>query len=103
MRSSSDSQSQAGDAHDSEESLGSAPWSAPTLLRSGTVRIVVRDGTGEHEGGGGQILREFDASKLVEVGELLILPDGGAGTVMGFDDRFNDDVGWQRTVHVRNA
>jgi hypothetical protein len=73
-------------------------WDPPTITRADTIHVVVRDVDDGRPGG--EVLQEFDTSEPMTIGETLILPDGRAGTIMEVSDRFDDNLGWLRTVRV---
>jgi len=75
-------------------------WDPPTITRSDTIHVVVRDVRIDDGQPDGEVLQEFDSREPVAIGETLILPDGRAGTIMEISDRFDDNLGWLRTVRV---
>jgi hypothetical protein len=73
-------------------------WDPPTITRSDTIHVIVRAAHADDGQPEGEVLQEFDSREPVAIGETLILPDGRAGTITGVSDRFDDNLGWLRTV-----
>jgi hypothetical protein len=69
----------------------------------GRVSVIVRDGRGDRDGcdtaGPGDILMVLDRERPVQDGELLQLPDGSFGRVVGSTER-PDGRGLSQSVTV---
>ena len=78
------------------------------MFVAATIKITIRDGRAGREGGEagvtpdgkGAILEVVERDRPVQVGEIIKLPDGADGEVIGVEDDIVPGRSWEQTVHV---